>query len=232
MKKYRVDASSAVRHEYGVDLIAGLRMFPETAPLADAFEPQNVELHEADERRRAARVPMLVARAQLRVANHLTDAAVRSLARAAEIADGGRRGPLHSALFPNGLAEIVAPVGARQVAAVEALAKRLANSRTAGIDPLRAEWAPKLDASLATLRTATAAYDSARAVVADAFAKEIALRDAHFVALDSVIGHVRATFPNDRTKQDAIFPQTDYGHASADAATDDEHAADATSAGG
>ncbi|MBI4612560.1 MAG: hypothetical protein HY720_03020 [Planctomycetes bacterium] len=41
----------------------------------------------------------------------------------------------------------------------------------------------------------------------DAFKTEKALRDAHYMTVDKFIGLVRAAFPNDRVKQDVIFPE-------------------------
>lgn len=225
MRKYRQSAATSIRLDYGIDLAAGLGMFPETAPFATPLTELNDKLEQAFETRRGARKPLVVARAKVRVANYLADTAIRSFSRACEVADGGRRGPIHAALFPDGLAVVVAPVGSQQVAPLQALLGRVESSQLAGVGAVRTEWQPKLAAALDALTKGTSAYDAAKAAYVDAFGKELALRDAHFVAIDSIMGHVHALFPRDRTKQDAIFPEVDDGHGASGAEGEAEETA-------
>lgn len=225
MRKYHPRTATPPRLDYGIELIAGLGMFDETKPLAAPFEELNERLDQAFTTRRNARKPLVVARAKLRVANYLADTTIRSLARASELADGGRRGPVHDALFPSGVTPVVAPAGAAQVEPLKSLRDRMARSELAGLATLRDEWGPKLAAALDALTQASSAYDAAKSAYLDAFGKEIALRDAHLLAVDSIMGHVRALYPRDRVKQDVIFPEVEGEHHGGDAAEDPEDAA-------
>ncbi len=206
MRKYRSNAASTVRVEYGVELVAGLAQFAETAPAAVEFEKVNDALHAQHLARCALRTPLLRARAALRFVEHGVDQVIRSAARAAEIRDGGRRGRITAALFPKGLRPVVVLPGRRQVKPTRELVLRLENTQLAGIDVYRAEWLPQLEAALAALLGAVAAYDDAIAAHKAAFQVEVALREAHHDALDRIVGVVRAAFPRDRATQDVIFP--------------------------
>jgi len=131
--------------------------------------------------------------------------------RAAEIADGGRRGPLTEALFPDGVGPVVAPVGTRQIKPTEDLIDRLTRCKLSVAEAFRTEWKPKLDASLAALSVAAKEQQDARNTFLDAFKAEIALRDEHYLAIDKLMGLVRAAFPRDGVRQDLVFPVLDEG---------------------
>jgi hypothetical protein len=218
MRNYRPSAATNIRVDFGVELVAGLRLFPETAANAAPFELLTDQLDDQHTARRALRKPLVKARCELRFANYRTDQTIRQAARAAEIADGGRRGPIFDALFPDGLKPVVAPPGARQIAPTQALVDRLTKSKVAGIDTYRSEWLPKLTASLHDLELAAAAFDEARDAYNDAFETEIALRDQHRTEVDRLSGLVRAAFPHDREKQDLVFPVVEEGDAAPEAA--------------
>jgi hypothetical protein len=215
MRKYRTDAATPLRLDYGVELAAGLTLFPETAPFAAPFIALNTELETAYEDRLHKRKPLAIARVALRHENYRTDQLLRSAARAAEIADGGRRGPIFEATFPDGLRPVVTPEGARQIAPTRDLIDRLGKSRVAGIDAYRKEWLPKLATALASLEKAAALLDAATRAHRDAFTTELALRDQHLVAVDALMGQVKAVFPRDKDRQDLVFPIVEEGNASA-----------------
>jgi hypothetical protein len=206
MRKYRATAATPARLDYGIELVAGLKLFPETAGLAPAFETLNNELDVAHENRRAKRKPLVMARVSVRFANYMVDQTIRSAGKAAEIADGGRRAIIFKAAFPEGVGRVVAPAGKRQIAPTEQLIERITKSKAAGMDAYRAEWLPKLDAALKSLKTAAEAYTAAYTAYVSEFATELALRQAHFVAVDQLMGQVRAAFPGDKAKQDLAFP--------------------------
>jgi hypothetical protein len=167
------------------------------------------------------------ARVALRFANFTTDQAIRSCARAAEIADGGRRGPIFNALFPKGVGPVVAPMGARQIKPTEQLVDRMSKSKHTAVIPFAAEWIPKLQAPLATLTAAAAAHKSARATHDDAFREEVSLRDEHRRSVDRLMGETRAAFPGDRSRQDLVFPAVDEGSTPANQDDADAPAGDA-----
>lgn len=206
MRMYRSNASSEVRVEYGFELTAGLEQFPETAPAALDIQAANDALHDKLQQRRALRVPVVKTRSAKRFAESAAERTVRSALRAAEIADGGRRGKICAAVFPKGSTPIITPAGKAQVKPLRDLVDRLKLTKLAGIEAYRDAWLPKLEATLSAFEAALAAHDSALAAYDDAFKEELALRDAHHDAVDRAMGVVRAAFPRDRELQDVIFP--------------------------
>lgn len=209
VRKYRSNADSPTRIDFGIELIAGLTFFSETKGYVASFQQLNDELDAAHTTRRAARKPLLEKRAAFRFAHHNADQTIRMVHRAAEIADGGRRGPLSEAIFPDGLGPVVAPFGTRQIKPTEALIDRLTRCKLPAADAFRTEWKPKLDAALTALSTTAKDLQSARDAYLDAFKAEVALRDEHYLAIDKLMGLVRAAFPRDRARQDLVFPVLD-----------------------
>lgn len=209
MRNYRSSAATEARVFYGVELVAGLRLFPETTPLADAFEPRNEELDALVQSREAARRPVLKARAQVRFASYRLQQVLRSAARAAEIADGGRRGVIFTAVFAKGSAAITRLGGTALASATDALVDRVTKSKAAGLDAFRAEWLPKLAEARAGLEQTLHALGAAQAAHHDIIGNEVALRAQHRVEVDRIIGQVRAAFPDDRGKQELVFPEAE-----------------------
>lgn len=215
MRKYRSSADSPLRVDYGVELCEGLRLFPETTALADDFEVQNDELQAAYDTRRAARKALVKARAQLRFANYLTDQEIRSASKAAEIADGGKRGTVFKVAFPKGVGPVVAPPGARQIKPTEELIDRLKKSKVKGVSAFAAVWVPKLEARLSDLQAKADQIKKAQAKYDDAFSTEGALRQEHYLGVDRLMGETRAAFPGDAAKQNLIFPEVEDGDSAA-----------------
>lgn len=207
MRRYRDNAGSPIRIDYGIGLVAGLRAFPEIAPLAPPFEQVNDDLETAHLARQALRKPMVQARASTRFGNYMVDQSIRMVENAAKIADGGRRGPLTAACFPDGLTPVVAPKGASQIKPTEELLDRMAKCKLAQAAAFRAEWAPRIEAPLDALRQASTAHNSAKAAYVNAFAEELAQRAEHARQVDRMMGLVRAAFPRDTAKQDVVFPE-------------------------
>lgn len=206
MRKYRNDASSTVRVEYGIELHAGLSQFVETQDAAADILAVNDALYSQQQSRLALRAPELKARAALRFAEYHVDKIIRSAYRAAEIEDGGRRGRLTATLFPDGLTPVIRPSGRAQSKPTKELIGRLVTTKNPGFDGYRLVWLPKLESALAQLETAMGTHDSVRTAYDEAFKAELALRDAHLEIVDKVMGLVRAAFPRDREAQDVIFP--------------------------
>ncbi len=210
MKKYRAKVASEPRITYGIELCGGLRIFAETTTYASSFETLNNDLDAAYATRGNLRKPMLEKRVVFRFAHYTTDQTIRMVHRAAEIADGGRKqGPIANFLFPEGLGPMVAPYGMRQIPPTEKLVADMKRIKLAGSEAFCAEWLPKLEAVLSNLQTTANAYKVARTTYLEAFQDELALRAEHYQAVDKLMGLVRAAFPNDRTRQDLIFPVMD-----------------------
>lgn len=209
MRKYPSNATSTVRYEYGIELVEGLAQFPETAPTGVAFEQTNAALYAQYEKRVALHTPVLKTRVKVRFAEHHVEKTIRIASRAAEVADGGRRGRIFGVVFPKGLKPVVTPKGKSQGKAMEELIDRLEKSMLAEIGPYRAEWLPKLKNAFSAFTTALSDYAAALKAHDDAFRAEMALREAHHDAVDKIAGIVRAAFPRDKDTQDVIFPSLD-----------------------
>ncbi len=216
MRNYRSSAGTDVRVDYGTELVEGLKLFPETTPLATDIEALTAALETAASGRKALRKPLVKARVALRLANYLADQEIRSCGKAAEIADGGRRGPVFDALFPEGVGPVVAPAGARQIKPTEKLLERLTHSKNAAVIAFAQQWQPKLAAALAKLQAAADGHEAARKADAAAFVQETALREEHAHTVDKLMGAVRAAFPRDRAKQDLVFPVVDDASSAAE----------------
>lgn len=230
VRKYRAKAASDVRISYGIELCAGLRFFAETATYAPSLETINNDLDAALTKRIQSRKPLLEKRAAFRFAQYEADQTIRMTHRAAEIADGGRKnGPITSFLFPEGLGPVVAPHGTRQIAPTQKLVADMKRCKVEGSAAFCAEWTPNLEAALTKLQSTADAHSVARKTYSDAFQDEVALRSEHYQAVDKLVGLVRATFPNDRAKQDLVFPVVDEGNGGDDGADDgdDAHAPEA-----
>jgi hypothetical protein len=211
MRRYRPNAASPIRIDYGIGLVAGLNHFSQTKSLAGNFEELNNELDAAYTTRRSKRNPLVKARQAVRFGNFEVDNCIRQSARALEIAGGGRRGTLFWAIMPNGLEPIIAPAGRRQIKPTEALIDRIERCKLEEIHAFRDEWLPKLKAALAVLVEAAKAYQAAFDAFTGAFKEEAALRDEHFFGVDKLMGLVRAAFPGDKARQDLVFPAVDDG---------------------
>lgn len=207
MRNYRHSAATAIRIIYGVELAAGLRLSPETEPLADPFDALTDKLDEAHTTRTAAKKPMVRTRAKRRFTAHTMRQCIRSAARAAEIADGGRRGPIFAAVFPGGLKPQLSKGNRKLVTTTTALIDRLTKSKVTGLGPFSAEWSPKLTTALDALTAATTSFDARRGAYHDAFSTEVALRDQHRVEVERIMGQVRTAFPGDADMQDLVFPE-------------------------
>jgi len=208
MRKYRSNASADDRVAFFVEVAEGLGLFSETAELAPPLLAQNEELERVNKERIGKERLLLNHRVKVRFADFLWDSAVRSLMRAAEIADGGTRGSVHAAVFPNGIGPVVVPSGAGQVAPAKAFVTALKASKAPGVDELRTQWLPKLEEALGTLETAVDRRTEAYGAVAEARAVEDAACDDHELALERVMGQIRAIFPKDKRTWNVIFPSS------------------------
>lgn len=223
MRKYRENADTPQRVDYGTELTVGLNIFPETAPMAPIVGNLTTDLEKSWFDRLKLHRPVVESRVGVRLGNWLVDGTIRGFQKACIIVDGGIAGVLTKGIFTEGLAGLVAPGGKRQIKPTEDLIDRVTKSKLPGIDKVRGEWLPKLQENLGQLKAAAAAHDAALLAEVGAFRTEVSLREDHYLTIDKIIGLVRAAFPGDRTRQDVIFPEV---------ATSDHGVDDAPPAGG
>jgi hypothetical protein len=207
MRKYRSNADSITRVDFGVDVIEALRGFAETTPVAAALEEVNEALDESFEARRKQRKPWMRARAKVRISEYKLELIIRSSHKAAQLADGGRSGAITDLSFPDGVTPLITPTGQKQIRAVEDLMSRIQRGNAEGFEAYRGEWTPKLKAALSAFTEAQSAYAAARKAYYAAFTEELALRDDHERQVERAMGQVRAAFPKDTARQNLIFPK-------------------------
>lgn len=206
IRKYHPNTPAADRVAYGIELVAGLRYFTETEALAAALETQNAELDRLDQDVGRIERLLLPLRAAVKFANFAYDATIRGCSKTAELADGGKRGKIHEAIFPQGISVIITPSGASQLPVARKHAQSLEASKVPGVEAVRSEWLPKIQAAITKLDDAVKGRDAGYTDVARALAARDAAAEDHELAVERVQGHVRAAFPKDRSRWDVIFP--------------------------
>jgi hypothetical protein len=206
MRMYHPNATSETRVVYGKELIAGLGYFEQTASLAPPFSQVNARLESAEQVRQLAERAQIEARVQVRFADYSIDTQLRSMWRASELADGGRRGAISRALFPEGLNPLVIPTGESQHTTVEQFAILAHACTVADADKVLGEWLPRLEEANAKLKIALQERERRATARAVASAAEESAREDHALAVDKLMGEVRAIFPKDRKRWDLIFP--------------------------
>jgi len=222
MRKYATNASSELRLAYGQELIIGLRIMDETAPLADALEEVQATLETRLDERLGADATLTRARVALRFADYTLDRMIRGVRRHTELLDGGRVGPLTQATFPDGLVAETVPTGERQERRARALCARVRELGVANADALRTQALEPLAAAVETFAKSRANYDAALEDVETRFARERLARDAHRLQVERTMGHVRALFPDDPTIRELFFPDVSRSSRAKDEPTGDE----------
>jgi hypothetical protein len=206
MRKYKPQSGSATRVTYGIEVVEGLRYFPETADLASPFAALTTQLETIYLERVARERALVPIRARVRFANYAFDVAVRGAAKTAEIADNGRKGALYKALFPEGLGAVVLPSGEGQAKAGRKFVESLTQSKAPGADQVRDQRLGKLTDAQGGLEESLGARAAAYADVAKARAVEDAAKEDHELAVERVMGQLRTIFPRDRARWDVVFP--------------------------
>jgi hypothetical protein len=206
MKLYHVNSASSLRVQYGVELVFGLKCFSETDSFAAPMEAQNGALEKVWLDREKVEREAIAPRAQLRFADWKWDQQVRMVAKVAQLADGGRTGPVSKAIFPNGVTPEVTPSGGQQLKTANALIERISAAKLPEVARLREEWLPKLTGARDQLASALKAREDLYQKLAMARAAEQAARDDHLMAIEKLMGQIRATFPKDVARWDVIFP--------------------------
>ncbi|NUN13419.1 MAG: hypothetical protein HUU55_07265 [Myxococcales bacterium] len=206
MRKYLSSAGTDTRVEYGIDLGEGLRSFEQTEDLAAEVDTKTDLLDEAANEKRKLSSPLAKARAKVRINSYHADNLIRQVGADAELKDGGRRGSIFGYVFENGLTEATDPHGEQQLPALKKVAAKLAASDRDDIKPFAAEWLPKIEKRVASFSAAVDALETLRKQYNQLFEIEKARRNEHALMVDKMAGAVRSRFPNDRARQNAVFP--------------------------
>jgi hypothetical protein len=228
MKKYNANASTSTRTTFGHELRAGLLGFAETAPLADLLRPVNDRLREAAAARADRYLVVVETRAAVRIAENAVEREIRTFARMVEVQEGGRRGPAFRAVFVDGLDAAVTPRRRAQARELRNMIQRLSECVLPAAVAVAGEWLPRLTGAAERFEASLAAHETALAEYDAAFRTELTRRGEHSRVVDELIGRVRALFPEDRSRQDAVFPVVDSSSSSKGATEEEEPASPTT----
>ena len=201
--------------------ITALGTTPElTGGLVPGFQLTQDELRVAMRAREDVEYAAVVPRVLARFAEYALEQTLRQLGLAAHALDNNMHtGAAFKAVFPSGTDAAIRPRGAAQVAAALEVAKLLATRPAA--EPLRAEYAAKLDAGIGALKGRIEDRKTSAVAVGAAQAVEMGLRETWVATYDSHAGAIRELFPKQTARQDLYFDVIDSGRP---AATDDGEA--------
>lgn len=195
-----------------------------TAQLSDlhaAIAPHVTELETHFGLRVSAERVLLPIRVALRFHERNVERQLRVLAAGATALDGKRGGPVHGALFPDGVEAETRPKAQAQLDAARRVLNRLNTSSLA--EGLRAAHAGPLAESAAVLESTLAARKTAAEALGMAMAAEFSSRDDLVRAYDSNAGAIRQRFPRDKDTQELYFDTFVTRRSAGD---DEEEAAD------
>ena len=205
--------------------LAALSHTPSLSDLGAGMVPHVEELETHLGLRVSAERVLLPIRVAVRFHERDVERHLRVLAAGAYALDGKRGGPVHGALFPDGMEAETRPKAQGQLDAARRVLNRLNTSSLA--EGLRTQVGP-LAESASVLETTLASRKAAAAAMGMAMAAEFSSRDDLVRAYDSNAGAVRQRFPKDRETQDLYF---DTFSTRRSAGGDEEEAADGPDAG-
>ncbi|NUN16352.1 MAG: hypothetical protein HUU55_22215 [Myxococcales bacterium] len=206
MRKYPNTAGSDVRIGYGIDLAEGANSFEKTQDLVPEINEKNEQLETAAAETNKLMYPLARARAVVRVESFHSDKILQRMGAAAQVADGGRRGPVFNYVFEDGVSVAVEPHGMQQLPMLQKVTGKLQATNRPDLKTFADQWLPELNARITTFSKAVDALKTLLEQHDALFATEKARRDEHALMIDKMAGIVRSRFPNDRAQQDAVFP--------------------------
>jgi hypothetical protein len=209
MQNYRDNAAPIVRVTYGDELVARAQALYPANTFAAALAQLDDEMFEQviailRSQRKAGQE-----RGKVGVAEFLLEQEVRRTLTRCEDQDGGRGGYVAGLVFPDGLKDEVQPQGQGQADATAELLTRMRNTRDERAQAVVQTSLPAVEQGLTQLQDALRARDAADAETAGLYDAVQGLGQQHRTQVDAAIGLVRAAFPGDRRKQDAIFPESE-----------------------
>lgn len=205
-KKLNPTASTDALLRQGEEQVIRLRTLAECAPLAAPVAAVTGALRAARDRRLAREEALIPLRVKCSFADFGWDQALRATAKTAEAQTGSTKSPAYREIFPDGFGELVEPAGEPQRGTAAQFLVHLATCSAPGAEAIREACRPRLqqahDALVAALDERKAAEDA----LSLARIEEQAARRDFFRTIDQTIAQVRATFPEDRARQELAFP--------------------------
>lgn len=179
------------------------REHPPLMALAETLHQSAERLKRAEAELRAAEEPLIVARATVKLEDLKADAAVRSVGRRVEDADGRKGGRFFLAVFPEGITPIVKPIGGEQLTTMRSLEARLASSKL----PEAASLTELITKARTSYEAALSAREEARRKVTTLLIERDSAKEDFLDVYAAAAAKVKAEFPRDRPLQDVFFDE-------------------------
>ena len=216
-KKLHKSASTEAHLRQGKEEAIRLQLFEESQPLAEPVGAATQVLEAARDKREKSETALIPIRVTCSLADYTWDKTVRAFAKSVEAQAGGTKTPAYRELFPNGYRPLVTPSGeAQRVCATRFLTHLRACSSPAA-KGFCEEWLPKLQQAFDGLAAGLEQRRAAETALYVARAEEQAAKRDFSRTMDKTIAEVRALYPEDRARQDLLFPRLESA-----AETDDD----------
>ncbi len=221
-KKLHKNASTESHLHQGEKQIIRLQLDENAAPLAGPIATSTATLRTAYEKRLAAERALVPFEVRSAHADHAWDMALRGTAKTLEVRAGGSKTPAYREVFPKGFGVLVTPSGDAQLVTADQFIAHFGACTSPEARTVAEEYLPKLQTAREVLRTELAARKQAEGVVFAARAEELAAKRDYSRTIDKTIAEIRALYPEDRRRQDLLFPSIDAARGD----RDDEQATD------
>ncbi len=176
---------------------------PKLSGLADKLEAATSQLLAQQAIYREKTKALLILRVEVKYVDLISDQAVRTALKVAEIADGKAKGRIASMLYPGGSTPIIKPVGGTQVKEMRALEGRYIEVGSIWSEA-QSEGA-KLKALRQRYEDALVARATGMEVAAQARAARNLAKEEFLDVFTEVANRIRAAFPRDKKTQDLFF---------------------------
>jgi hypothetical protein len=205
-KKLNLNSPTESFVKQGEELEIRCGALPECVPMVESVKATTSIVRNAMATRQVREHEIIPIRVRCDFADSGWDQTVRAAASATEIQTGGKKGPVYREMFPNGLTPLIIRSGEPQLQVADSFLRHLTSCKAQGAETVIAEWRPKLQQARDTLASALADRKTAEAALALAREDEQGAKREFSRSIDKMIGQIRQLFPENRVRQDLIFP--------------------------
>jgi hypothetical protein len=199
-----------------------LKLMEECAPLVEPIVAVTGLVKAAQDKRVAADDALIPIRVKCSLANWEWDKTLRAMSNTADAHAGGKKTAVYKELFPKGIVPLVTPVGEGQRVVAQQFLRHLDNCTTPAARTFLEEWKPKAKSAYDKLAGALTERQNAETALAIARGEEQSARRDFSRTIDRTIALVRSIYPEDRGRQDLVFPSLEEYGSDADEAPETE----------
>jgi hypothetical protein len=189
----------------GVEQEIRFAAVPECAEMVSPISAVTSLVRTALANRQARELALIPIRVRCDFADSAWGRAVRATASATEI-EVGKKSPAYREMFPDGITPLVVRSGKPLLKNADWFLIHLRTCKMPGAERVLEQWKPKLQQARDALAAALADRKAADAALALARQEEQGARREFNRTIDRMIGQIRLLFPEDRARQDLLFP--------------------------